>query len=193
MDDRDAILKKLLSEQRQNFVSDFNYLPRISNKNVLEEFIKNLSINGGTGKYIKRSELNAEIKKILPDSGPVVNLVEDIEIPSTLKVNLSRLYMLKYVKLLIVSGILGVGENGAIWLTENELMDRRMPFITDHIIIIIRRRNVVPDLMEAYKKIELFKTGYGIFIAGPSKTADIEQSLVIGAQGSSTHTVILTD
>ncbi len=193
MGDRDYILKKLLSVQIQEFKSDINYISRFSDKNLVKEFIKNLSLNGGMAKYTKRTELNKEIKKILPDSGPIVSLVENIEVSPSLRVDSSEVHKLNHLKLLIINGIIGVGENGAIWLTEYELMDRRMPFITDHVIIIIRKRNIVPDLMEAYRKIDLSKTGYGIFIAGPSKTADIEQSLVIGAQGSSHHTVIVTD
>ncbi len=44
---------------------------------------------------------------------------------------------------------------------------------------------------EAMLEIENFNEGYGVFISGPSKTADIEQSLVIGAQGPLSLTVFL--
>jgi L-lactate dehydrogenase complex protein LldG len=43
----------------------------------------------------------------------------------------------------------------------------------------------------AYTRIDLNTTGFGVFIAGPSKTADIEQSLVIGAHGPVKSTVII--
>jgi L-lactate dehydrogenase complex protein LldG len=45
----------------------------------------------------------------------------------------------------------------------------------------------------AYQKIDIAKGGFGIFIAGPSKTADIEQSLVIGAHGARTATIYVLE
>ncbi len=44
---------------------------------------------------------------------------------------------------------------------------------------------------EAYARLAPREIGYGLFISGPSKTADTEQALVIGAQGARRCTVFL--
>jgi L-lactate dehydrogenase complex protein LldG len=45
---------------------------------------------------------------------------------------------------------------------------------------------------EAYARIEMDpKYNFGTFISGPSKTADIEQALVMGAQAARGVTVVL--
>ena len=68
---------------------------------------------------------------------------------------------------------------------------RVLPFITQHLAIIINAENVVPTMHEAYDQISKTSYGFGTFIAGPSKTADIEQSLVIGAHGPRSMTAFV--
>jgi len=88
-------------------------------------------------------------------------------------------------------GNFGVAENGAIWLEDKDLPNRIAPFITEHLIIKLNFREIVPTMQEAYRRINLKGTGFGVFISGPSKTADIEQSLVYGAHGAKEMTVLL--
>ena len=83
-----------------------------------------------------------------------------------------------------IQGNVAVAENGAIWLYESNMGNRLLPFICQHLVIVIERKNIVPTMHHAYKQIESAKEGFGVFLAGPSKTADIEQSLVIGAHGA---------
>jgi L-lactate dehydrogenase complex protein LldG len=68
-----------------------------------------------------------------------------------------------------------------------------LPFICQHLILIINKKDIVPTMHHAYKNIDIAKEGFGIFIAGPSKTADIEQSLVIGAHGARTATIYVVE
>jgi L-lactate dehydrogenase complex protein LldG len=99
---------------------------------------------------------------------------------------------LEYVDLAIIPGQFGVAENGAIWVTENEMQVRVLPFITQHLAIVISRDSILPTMHDAYERIGVPETGFGAFIAGPSKTADIEQSLVLGAHGAKSLTVFIT-
>ena len=84
---------------------------------------------------------------------------------------------------LVVRGVLGVAENGAVWLPESRLGHRTAPFIAEHLAVVLDTADLVWNLHEAYARIDVAAEGYGVFIAGPSKTADIEQSLVVGAHG----------
>jgi L-lactate dehydrogenase complex protein LldG len=93
--------------------------------------------------------------------------------------------------LAILKGQFGVAENGAIWLDDSELRLRAIPFITEHLVIVISRDSLVATMHQAYDRIGDQHSGFGLFIAGPSKTADIEQSLVIGAHGAKSLMVVL--
>lgn len=86
----------------------------------------------------------------------------------------------------------GVVENAALWLTDKELTSRILAFIPEKLVILLSRKALVPTMHEAYDIIEEQEAfGFGLFMAGPSKTADIEQTLVKGAQGAKELAVIL--
>jgi len=93
------------------------------------------------------------------------------------------------VEVLEIDGEFGVAENGAIWLTEEAFPHRVAPFICQHLVINVSE--IVPNMHVAYARLGGVKSGFGLFLAGPSKTADIEQSLVIGAHGARSLTVVI--
>ncbi|RYG00535.1 MAG: lactate utilization protein B/C [Chitinophagaceae bacterium] len=98
---------------------------------------------------------------------------------------------LEMVDYAFINATLGVAENGSVWLYESQFVNRLLPFICQHLVIILEKNMVVSDMHEAYRKIDVIKEGYGLFLAGPSKTADIEQSLVIGAHGARSAKIFL--
>lgn len=92
---------------------------------------------------------------------------------------------------LILKSRIGVAENGAVWLDERNFPVRLLPFVTQQLIIRIESKNIVSTMHDAYNRIDPAETGFGVFISGPSKTADIEQSLVFGAHGAKSLILIL--
>jgi len=103
-------------------------------------------------------------------------------------------HALENVDLAILRAHFGVAENGACWITEDRMIERALPFITQHLALILRRDAMVADMHAAYERIGgMGDYGFATFIAGPSKTADIEQSLVLGAHGPRSLIVFLLD
>jgi L-lactate dehydrogenase complex protein LldG len=100
-------------------------------------------------------------------------------------------HQLEGLDVAILPGELAVAENGAVWVDGRLLLHRAVFVIAEHLVLVVDARQVVNDLHEAYARLASREIGYGLFISGPSKTADIEQALVIGAQGARSCTVFL--
>jgi L-lactate dehydrogenase complex protein LldG len=117
----------------------------------------------------------------------------DFTLPETWKEYSSADSIDKFDKLntVVLKGQFGVAENGAVWLDETNFPKRIVPFIAQHLVIELSKKDLIGDIVEAYRKVDVTRTGFGVFISGPSKTADIEQVLVFGAHGPLKHTVLI--
>ena len=91
----------------------------------------------------------------------------------------------------VLAGAFAVAENGAVWLPTAGLRHRGVFVVAEHLALAVPASEIVNDMHEAYRRISFPGTGFGTFVAGPSKTADIEQALVIGAHGARSCTVFL--
>ncbi|MFT5523401.1 MAG: L-lactate dehydrogenase complex protein LldG [Pirellulaceae bacterium] len=100
---------------------------------------------------------------------------------------------LEDVDFAVARGHFGVAENGAIWITDKEIKHRVVLFLSQHISLIIPKSELVNNMHEAYARIEHVGGVFGVFISGPSKTADIEQSLVIGAHGARSMNIFVVE
>ena len=159
----------------------------------LDKFTTVLKTVGGSVYYVNSyaevanilHDINGEGKKIISP------LTELREFYNEAILNSTHISDLQDIDVFIIKGQFAVAENGAIWVTDKEMHQRVLPFITQHLAIIINAENVVPTMHEAYDQISKTSYGFGTFIAGPSKTADIEQSLVIGAHGPRSMTAFV--
>lgn len=148
-------------------------------ENLLAAFTAAINKAGGEVKVLPDLQgLTAAIKTVYPDAQRVANFIQ-----GDASSNALLLQDIEKLDVVLLKGQLGVAENGAIWLTDKDCVERALPFITQHLVLLIDKKTLVGNMHEAYAVMGRQNPDYGVFIAGPSKTADIEQSLVIGAHG----------
>jgi len=90
----------------------------------------------------------------------------------------------------IARGRFGVAENAAVYVDAADIDARADIIRAEHLVLLLPVTALVPTMHEAVRRMP-DKSACGWFLSGPSKTADIEQALVIGAQGARTLHVIL--
>jgi L-lactate dehydrogenase complex protein LldG len=100
---------------------------------------------------------------------------------------------LEDVEFAVLPGEFAVAENGAVWVTDDDLAHRVLFFLPQHLAIVVSTRNLVHNLHEAYERASIGRTAFAALVSGPSKTADIEQALVIGAHGARSLIVFLVE
>ncbi len=145
---------------------------------------------GGKALLIEKEQLDETIKALYPDEKQIASNVDFCSVGNFNANDFDDAHDLKDIDLAVVKGNFAVAENGAIWMKNENNRHRSLYFIAQNIIIVIDENELLNNMHEAYRKIDFEDKGYGVFISGPSKTADIEQSLVIGAHGPKSGYVI---
>jgi L-lactate dehydrogenase complex protein LldG len=119
----------------------------------------------------------------------IVSLVDGAGTPNVDLNDINDPHDLADVDFAVLPGQFGVAENGAVWVTDEGVKHRAIFFIAQHVALVFAAADILDNMHQAYDRLSFDKPGFGAFISGPSKTADIEQSLVIGAHGPRSLTV----
>lgn len=139
----------------------------------------------------KTDDLNQIIRNLYPDAKVFACNLPYISIAQRNPDTVAEAQDLNGTDVGIVEGQLGVAENACIWVPQT-MKEKAVCFISEYLVIILDKQNVVNNMHEAYRRIEMDpRYNFGTFISGPSKTADIEQALVMGAQAARGVTVLV--
>ncbi|QXP78621.1 MULTISPECIES: lactate utilization protein C [Winogradskyella] len=165
----------------------------VDGRDLMKEFTTKVEVVGGNVvNALSKENIISQVISLFPDTKVNFSTLEGTQDFNTVSLEaLNKPHELEDLDILILESNIGVAENGAIWLSDNQIPIRVLPFITKHLVLVLNKENIVSFMHQAYQKIASSETDFGVFISGPSKTADIEQSLVIGAQGALSLTVFI--
>lgn len=192
MNSREIILEAVLKNQPGS-----TPLPDVSifggdRANAVQRYMDIFKTIGGSVFLVDDvAAVKALINEHFDTSGRFVTTLPELSEVAQLIPVAAGLHTFADVELAIIKAHFGVAENGAVWLTEEFMGQRILPYICQHLAVIISAASIVPTMHEAYEEIGTGVYGFGGFIGGPSKTADIEQALVLGAHGPITMTVFI--
>lgn len=160
------------------------------------QFLESLTFVGGRGVVVENVAAATQALSELPAWSGAKQTFSAVHGVGRSTVDLSQVedpHALQDVDFAVLPGEFAVAENGAVWITDANVRHRVIYFLTQHLALVVPRREMVDTMHAAYDRISLGERRFGAFISGPSKTADIEQSLVIGAHGARSMTVFLVN
>ena len=150
-----------------------------------------VAVGGKVAMLADGEDVNEAIKRLYPDAKVFASNLSGITIATLNPDTVAEAQGLNGTDVGILRGELGVAENACVWVPQT-MKEKAMMFISEELVLLLDRKKLVNNMHEAYTKIAMNDYGYGCFISGPSKTADIEQALVMGAQAARGVTVLLT-
>ena len=156
-------------------------LDAITYEDKILQFTDSLKAAGGQVVLMQPGDdINDIIRHHFPDAIRIASNLSSITCATFNPDDLDDPRELDNTDLAIVEGHFGVAENGAVWITR-QVKHKALYFISKSLVMLIDRNSIVNNMHEAYKRTENMTYDFGAFISGPSKTADIEQALVLGA------------
>lgn len=192
MNSRESILNAIKTNQPDvSALPDLQHLGS-SQEDTAEKFITMLTATGGKGFRVNSyEEIVSHINTEFPSVLRIVTTIDALSQLEKITGNTEDPHLLANVDIAVIPAHFGVAENAAVWVTEDLIKERALPFISQNLAVVIREEDIVANMHEAYGRIGNAEYGFATFIAGPSKTADIEQSLVLGAHGPKSMMVFL--
>ena len=191
---RDEILQALRAAvPAEQALPDFARLNALRYPDVRERFAESVIEVGG--QCIQVRGALEEALRTIPEyaaARKVVSLVPGVAKANVDLESVTDPHDLHDVDFCVLGAELGVAENGACWIVQHGGRNRAAAFLTQHLAVVVRAETLVHNLHEAYPRVRIPNPGFAMWLSGPSKTADIEQALVIGAHGARSCTVLVT-
>ena len=186
----------LLAKIRANIhttydMPSFDDMKGVQYADPLKQFVEmSKTVGGKVVELEKGQDINEVIKNCYPDTKVIASNLPEVTIANRNPDTVAEANDLNGTDVGVVRGVFGVAENGCIWIPQT-MKQKAVCFISEYLVILLDRKQIVNNMHEAYQRIEFNSYGYGCFISGPSKTADIAQALVMGAQAARGVTVVL--
>ena len=206
MSSKEVILSKYRRNIKQKFdMPSLDDIKAVTYPDPLLQFTTMTESVGGHVVEVKEGQdINQMIKELYPDAKEIASNLPEITIATRNPDTIESAQALNGTDVGIIRGKFGVAENACIWIPQ-QMKEKAVCFISENLVILLPKSQIVNNMHEAYARLsnasgktagdtELFdQYGYGTFISGPSKTADIAQVLVMGAQAARSATVLLID
>lgn len=204
MSSKEDILKKYRANVREQYdMPDLSDIKAVTYPDPLLQFMNmTKSVGGNAIEVEKGRDVNELIRELYPDAKEIASNLPEITIATRNPDDVGRARDLNGTDVGVIRGEFGVAENACVWIPQT-MKEKAVMFISENLVILLPKSQIVNNMHEAYKRLSApsastdgsgFDTyGYGTFISGPSKTADIAQVLVMGAQAARSATVLLLD
>ena len=192
MSSKEEILKKYRANVRERYdMPDLSDIQAVTYPEPLVQFVKMSEMVGGQVIEIDPGrDINTLIRQLFPDAKEIASNLPEITIATRNPDTIGRARDLNGTDIGIIRGSFGVAENACVWVPQT-MKEKAVCFISENLVILLPKSQIVNNMHEAYRRIEFNDYGYGTFISGPSKTADIAQVLVMGAQAARSVTILL--
>lgn len=189
MDSRDDILARVRAAQPAPVA-----LPAIpafdTGGALLARFTAGVARMGGKVVEAPAGRLDAAVRAIHPGAKVVCSATP--EVTGSRALDPSRPPAeLDGVDVGVVRALFGVAETGSVWITNAQFRVSALGFLSQHLVVLLDPARIVDNMHHAYGQRAQFEADYGVFMTGPSATADIEGVLIQGAQGIRSLTVVL--
>lgn len=194
MSKKEDILSKYRANIKERYdMPDLTDIKGITYPDPLAQFISMTEMVGG--KVVKvepGKDINEIIKELYPDAKEIASNLPEVTIATRNPDTIGSPQALNGTDVGVIKGVFGVAENACVWVPQT-MVEKAVCFISENLVILLKKSEIVNNMHDAYKRICFDEKydGYGTFISGPSKTADIAQVLVMGAQAARSATILL--
>ena len=204
MSSKEEILNRYRANVSRRYdMPDLSDIKAVTYADPLSQFIEMTKSVGGKAIVVEQGrDVNDVISSLFPEAKEIASNLPEITIATRNPDSVEEAACLNGTDVGIVRGCFGVAENGCVWIPQ-QMKEKAVCFISENLVILLPKSQIVSNMHEAYRRldsheaksgVELFdEYGYGTFISGPSKTADIAQVLVMGAQAARSATILLLE
>lgn len=191
MNHRDEILDNIRRNTKKRFEYPHWEIQATTYADKIKQFCEISRQVGGDAMVWQEGDCLDDIIRLrFPEAHSIASILPEVTCSTLNPDDVACAQDLNGIDLAVISGEMGVAENGAVWIPQT-VKHKLLYFIAEALLIVLDRNKLVNNMHEAYATLKTETYPYGVFISGPSKTADIEQALVMGAHGARKVLVVL--